>query len=301
VLANLVFNHGKSAHPELMPQVVAIYTRVSRADLDEPASTRRQERACRILAKSKGWQVAEVLEDVDVSAYARGVRRQGFERLLTLVAGGNVNGVLVWKLDRLVRRASDFERFWTRCDQSGVFLTSATEPIDSTTDLGLAVIRILVTFANAESASISLRIRSRLEEKARSGTAVGHCRQFGFTHGCHKVIPREAKLISEAAGRVLAGDSLAAIVRDWNRRRIPTAGDGVWSTHKLVKVLNSPRLVGDNTLNGSVVAKSCFPAILDRLTFARLRSAIADLKRARNSPNRYLLTSLLRCGKCGVA
>ena len=93
-----------------MTDVIAIYTRVSQEDSEEPASTRRQERACRGLAESKGWEVAGVWEDVDVSAYEKGVRRPAFEDLMTAVAGGRVNGVLVWKLDRLVRRSADFER-----------------------------------------------------------------------------------------------------------------------------------------------------------------------------------------------
>src|SRR5579864_6494568 len=89
----------RSAHPEWVPEVVAIYTRVSHEDLEEPASTRRQERSCRRFAESKDWQVVGIWEDVDLSAYQRGVRRPAFERLMTVVAGGRVNGVVVWKLD----------------------------------------------------------------------------------------------------------------------------------------------------------------------------------------------------------
>lgn len=85
------------------------------------------------------------------------------------VAGGQVNGVLVWKLDRLVRRSAEFERFWERCERAGIFLTSVTEPLDSTNEIGLAVVRMLVNFANVESTSISLRIRSKMQERARNG------------------------------------------------------------------------------------------------------------------------------------
>ncbi|HEV2173868.1 MAG TPA: recombinase family protein, partial [Nitrospira sp.] len=81
---------------------VAIYTRVSREDTEEPQSTRRQERACREFARMRNWDVADVWEDVDVSAYSRDVIRPAYNDLLRIVAGGRVNGVLVWKLDRLV-------------------------------------------------------------------------------------------------------------------------------------------------------------------------------------------------------
>lgn len=282
-----------------MADVVAIYTRVSQSDVEQPASTRRQERACRRVAEARGWQVAGVWEDVDVSAYERGVRRPAFEKLLTVVAGGRVNGVLVWKLDRLVRRVPDFERFWTRCEQTGVFLSSATEPIDSTNELGLAVIRILVTFANVESTSISLRLRSRWDEKAKAGVPLVHGRVFGFNEEWTDIVESEATLIREAADRFLAGEALGAIVADWNRRAVRTARDGSWTIHKLSALLQSPRLVGDNSIRGVAVNQGCFPAIIDRLTAARVNARFADSRGRRHPPAKFLLSRLLRCALCG--
>jgi len=284
-----------------MKKLVALYTRVSSEDLETPLSTRRQERACRQFARSKGWKVADVWEDVDVSAYAKGKRRPAFDNLMSVVAGGKVDGVLVWKLDRLVRRAADFERFWTRCDKAGVFLASATEPIDSTTELGLAVIRILVTFANVESTSIGLRLRSRMEEKARAGIPLVCGREFGFNDTWTGVIEDEASLIREAATRFLAGETLVAIAADWRRRQLLTPRGTPWTRDKLKRLLTSPRLVGDNTFNGVVVARACFPAILDPLTSAQIRSRVSDARQLRGPPPKFLLSSgLLRCGTCGA-
>ena len=282
-----------------MAASIAIYTRVSREDAEEPASTRRQERACREIAKSNGWHVADVWEDIDVSAYQRDVRRPAFEDLMRVVAGGRVNGVLVWKLDRLVRRAADFERFWERCDSAGVFLASATEPIDSTTELGLAVIRILVNFANVESTSISLRIRAKMQEKARAGVPLWPERVFGHTKDGTEVVEEEAALIREAADRVLAGESALAITADWRRRKIPTTKGGLWQLGNLTKLLRNPRLVGDNTFKGEVVARGCFPPILNPLVHSQVRAILANPWRHRNRAFPYLLSGLLRCSQCG--
>jgi site-specific DNA recombinase len=251
-----------------MVEVVAIYTRVSKEDLFEPASTRRQEKARRRFAASRSWELSDVLEDVDVSAYARDVRRPAFEDLMKLVAGGRVDGVVVWKLDRLVRRAADFERFWSRCERAGTFLASATEPIDSTTDMGLAVIRILVTFANAEAASMGLRLRARWEEKARAGEPICRGRMFGLNETWSEIVEDEAAAIREAADEVIAGASLRSIALDWNLRGIRPPRGGPWDTTKIRYLLRSPRLLGHNTLRGEVMKPDCFPAILDRLTGA---------------------------------
>ena len=281
--------------------VVAIYTRVSREDTEQPSSTRRQELACREYAQARGWDIFDVYEDIDVSAYDRRVRRPAFERLIRIVAGGQVNGVLVWKLDRLVRRSVDFERFWERCDRAGIFLTSVTEPLDSSNEIGLAVVRMLVNFANVESTSISLRMRSKMQERARNGDSLLTGRAFGYTKRRKEVVEEEAAFIREATQRVLAGEQVASIVSDWNRRGVPTAeGAAQWWHAGLMQILRNPRLVGDNTYRGEVVARDCLPAILDRGVHAELCAVLASRRGPRRSPDRYLLSGLLRCQLCGA-
>lgn len=284
-----------------MARLVAIYTRVSREDAAEPVSTRRQERACREFATSRGWDVGEICEDVDVSAYSRHVSRPAFDQLLRLVAGGRVSGVLVWKLDRLVRRTSDFERFWDRCERAGVFLASATEPIDSQTELGLAVIRMLVNFASVESTSISLRISSRMQEMARGGTPLWRGRAFGFSSDAQTLVEEEAELIREAASRVIDGESPAEIAKDWRGRRVRTnTGNCRWVPSRVSAILMSHRLVGDNEFRGEVVARDCFPAILGRPTHAKVRAILAGTRHPHRRSHPGLLTGLLRCARCGA-
>jgi DNA invertase Pin-like site-specific DNA recombinase len=131
-----------------MTTSVAIYTRLSS---DTPGrqqtATKRQEQACRAFASLREWDVAQVYEDVDLSAYKKGVKRPAYESLLKAIEAHRVSGVVVWKLDRLVRRPAEFERFWASCEEVGAILVSATEPIDTSTDLGVALVRILVSFA----------------------------------------------------------------------------------------------------------------------------------------------------------
>src|SRR5439155_25613943 len=117
-------------------------------------------RACERYAAAREWDVVEVIEDVDLSAYKKNVRRPGYEHLRDLVDVHAIDGVVVWKLDRLVRRPHDFEDFWRRCEDADVALISVTEPIDTSDEFGLALVRILVTFASLESATHGLRARA---------------------------------------------------------------------------------------------------------------------------------------------
>ena len=47
---------------------------------------------------------------------------------------------MMWKLDRLVHQAEQVESFWEACEAAGVALVSATEPVDTSHELGLALV-----------------------------------------------------------------------------------------------------------------------------------------------------------------
>ena len=140
---------------------VAIYTRLSHDKTGEQTATHRQRKACVSYAELRGWTVVKIFEDVDLSAYKSGVVRPDYEEMLRLIKAKHIDGVVAWKLDRLVRRSAEFERLWSSCDSSGVFLTSVMEPIDTSTDMGLALVRVLVAFASLESATSGVRLRAK--------------------------------------------------------------------------------------------------------------------------------------------
>ena len=112
-------------------------------------------------------------------------------------------------------------------------------------------------------------------------------RAFGHTAGAKAVVASEAAAIREAAGRILAGETLSAVVRDWNVRGLTTAAGGPWRVNSLSNLLVQRRLVSP-------------PQILDADTHARLVGLHASRgKGARRATRRYLLTGLLRCWRCG--
>jgi site-specific DNA recombinase len=277
-----------------------VYTRLSSDPSGLQTATRRQEEACRSFASARGWTVQEVFEDVDVSAYRRGVQRPAYERLLAGAAQGAFDGVLVWRLDRLMRRPAEFERFWSSCEQHGMFLASVTEPIDSSTELGLIIVRILVNFAQLESATKSERLRAKSAEMARAGRPPGGPTPFGYTPGLEAVVPEEAALLRDAARRLVDGDSLRAICRDWHRQGVLGRKGAPVTPAALRVILRSRRLVGERTLRGEVVATGCWPPILDPLVAAQVRALLADrMRRPTRNRSRRLLTGLLLCGECG--
>lgn len=280
---------------------IDVYTRLSK-DHEGQTSTLRQERDARSFARLRGWDVDQVHVDVDTSAYRRGVVRPGYEQLLARVASREVDGVLVWKLDRLVRRAAEFERFWTVAEDACVFLASVNEPIDTTNELGLTIVRVLVAFAQLESATLSMRLKSAKKAAAEAGRPPRSGRRpYGLDAAWERVVPEEAAVVGEGAGRLLAGESLRAVVLDLNRRSIPTADGGRWTAQQLRSVLMSPRVAGLRSHHGEIVAAGLWPALLDEDQWRRVTALLDDPSRRVHvgRPEAHLLSGFARCGKCG--
>jgi site-specific DNA recombinase len=282
---------------------VAIYTRLSR-DMDgRQTATARQAKDCRALIRSKGWKAGETYEDVDLSAYKRGVRRPAYERLLEDIASGAVDGVAVWKLDRLVRRASEFERFWSTCEDAGATLAAVHDPIDTSSDIGMVVVRMLVNFARWRRPNTSTRVKRQIAERAQNGgmTVYGGRRPFGFEPDRRTIRKEEADLVRDAAHRVVAGTSVTALGREWNEAGVTTTTGGKWAQTTLRRVLASPRMAGLLEHHGTVVGDAPWLAVIDRKTWEQLRSVLERRRRdqPRYGPRAHVLVGLARCGRCG--
>lgn len=280
---------------------VDAYTRLSRLVPDE-TSTARQEADCRKFADLKGWKVDQVHTDVDFSAYT-GKPRPGFEQLCQRVEDGEVDAIVFWKLDRLVRNHTDFERLWALCELRGVVLASVKEPIDTTTEIGMVVVRLLVSFARLESATISMRVKAQREEAARTGRPPRWTRRpFGLTADWTEVVPDEAEAVREGARLILDGHSAYSVAEAWNASGLVSPTGKPWRSSTVVQCLTAPRIAAQRVYRGEVVGPGDWPALLDDVTYARLYATLKDPRRRSGGggPGRNLLSGLVRC-HCGTS
>src|SRR5437867_1933183 len=204
--------------------------------------------------------------------------------MLEDIRAGTIDAVIVWHLDRLHRSPKELETFFEVCDGAGVqHLATCTGDVDLATDDGRFNARIQGAVARKESDDKSRRITRKHEELAGAGKlSGGGTRPFGFEQDRLTVRLEEAKLIREGTQRVLAGDSLRSVVRDWNRRKLRTSGARSWYTSALRNVLVSARIAGQREHHGVVVAKAEWPAIITPAESARLRAFLGDPSRRTN-------------------
>ena len=85
-----------------MPQMPAIYARISSDRDGQHLGVRRQIDDCAALIARRGWPAAQVYTDDDISAYS-GKPRPAYRQLLRAIADGDVDAVVVWNLDRYER------------------------------------------------------------------------------------------------------------------------------------------------------------------------------------------------------
>jgi site-specific DNA recombinase len=283
------------------PRAAAIYARISSDPSGQALGVQRQLEDCRKLAADRGWVVADEYVDNDVSAYS-GKPRPEYERMLADIRDGLRDAVLVYNMDRLTRRPIELEEFTAVCEAAGLRqVTTATSDVDLGTDDGLFMARITAAVAAKESARKSARVRRKMQQNAELGLPGGGSnRPYGYEADKVTINPGEALIVREIVTRYIAGESARAIAQDLDARGILTATGVRWRSTTIRGILLSPRIAGYRSHRGEIVAKGVWEAIItpeERQQVLNIQES--NKTTGKRSPRRYLLSGLLRCGKCG--
>lgn len=283
------------------PAAAAIYARISSDAEGTGLGVARQLEDCRRMAAELGWTVAEEYVDNDLSAYS-GKQRPGYERMLTDVADGLRDGVIVYHLDRLTRRPVELEAFVAVVDAAGVkHVRFVAGDMNIGTGDGLMVARMLGAMAAHESATKSRRVARKAEQRAAAGLpGGGPNRPFGYDDDKITVRAEEAAVIRSLVARFLAGESTRSLARWLDAEGIRTVNGKQWRTPTLRGMLASGRIAGLREHRGVVVGPAVWKPIITEDERRRVLATMEARKTSgRRSPQRYALTGLLRCGRCG--
>jgi DNA invertase Pin-like site-specific DNA recombinase len=223
----------------------AIYTRKSTEEgLDQDFNTLEAQReAAEAYIRSQlhaGWTA--LTERYDDGGYTgANLERPALRRLLTDIAAGRIDCVLVYKVDRLSRSLLDFARLMEIFERHQVSLVSITQPLNTTSSLGRLTLNILLSFAEFERQMIADRTRDKMAAARRKGRWVGGTPVLGYdiavTGGKLVVNPEEARRVQEIFALYLQHRSLGAVldemkVRQWTTKR--------WRTREGKKHLGRP-------------------------------------------------------------
>ncbi|HEY8111252.1 MAG TPA: recombinase family protein, partial [Actinomycetes bacterium] len=291
-----------------------IYVRISQDRAGAGLGVQRQETDCRALAERKGWEVAGVYPDNDVSAYS-GKPRPEWERLNADVRAGAIDAIVCWHVDRLTRSPRELEDVIDLADRLGLGLATVTGEIDLATPTGRMVARMMGAAARHEAEHKAERQARQHRQAAEAGkVSGGGTRPFGYAEDRVTVVEPEAEIIRECARRVLVGEGLTSVCRDLAVRDVRTPTGNRWRRNTLRQLLASARISGrrehtsrsswsgTRPLLGEITKEAVWPAIITPVESDRLRAILSSPDRRKVGAvtgRRYLLSGILRCGKCG--
>lgn len=128
----------------------------------------------------------------------------------------------------------------------------------------------------------------------------GSNRPFGYAEDRITIREPEAALVRQLAERFLAGESCRSLAAWLQEAAVPTVEDKPWHSPGVTAILASPRIAGLRAHRGVIVGPAVWEPIITDDQHRRIKALIQQKAvSGKRSPRRYLLSGLLRCGRCG--
>lgn len=292
-----------------------VYSRISHDPLDRKLGVERQEQDCLRLIRQCGWDlVRPPYRENDTSASTKSTaRRPVYEAMLADLQAGAARVLVCYSTSRLTRRPLDYERLIRLVLDTGLQISTVVSgAVDLGTADGRAIARVLAAMDAAEAERTGERISRASQQRAERGEWHGGPVPpwgYAFTDPTTSadgkrslvVLPERAALVREAAERVLAGESLYRIRKDWNAHGLVSSFGRPWRSQGIRNVLVHGAAAGFNVRRGELY-RGLWEPILDEETWQHVRAILLDPKRDTRSfaqrSQLHVLTGLLWCGLC---
>lgn len=234
----------------IRPDHVAVYIRWSTDDQASGTTLETQREGCELYVRSQGWLFREDLMFLDDGFSGGNLDRPAITRMRALVLRGEIDCVVVLKIDRLSRNIVDAVDLVLREWQDRCYLKSVREPIDTNSDLGRVMFNILATFADFERAQIRERTQNGKNRRIAEGKQLHAEPAFGYMkHPTEKGVwienPQEGDLVRRIFRMAADGMSANKIVRQMNLEGIRTRRDRKWSVRAILWILHNRTYIGE--------------------------------------------------------
>lgn len=167
-----------------LPRIIG-YVRVSTdKQADSGLSLEAQVAKLRAYAVAMDLDLVDVVVDAGVSA--KNLARPGLGRVIAMLDAGEVDGLLVAKLDRLTRSVRDLgdlvDRYFSDRAHTPRTLLSVGDSIDTRSAAGRLVLNVLASVSQWEREAIGERTRDAMQAKRSRGETTGEA-PYGYSVG----------------------------------------------------------------------------------------------------------------------
>ena len=223
--------------------------------------------------------------------------------MLAAIDEGQVNHVLTYHPDRLMRQPPDLEALLARADENRITLHGEAGGRDLTNPDDRFILRIEVAHACRSSDDTSRRLLDDMADRATDGRPHTGIRRYGYDKTGMHIDKDEAEVVEWVFARYLNGATARGIAEDLNWLGITAVKGGPWSGVSVRSLLDSHHVAGLRVFRGEEIGPGTWPAIIDEGMYREVqerRSYRAAAHKAKNEPKHgfYMLRSLVWCKRC---
>jgi len=277
----------------------AVYTRKSSEEgLDmEFNSLDAQREACSAYIasqRSQGW--VELADQYDDGGFSGGtLERPALRLLMADIEAGQVDVVVVYKIDRLSRALMDFARLVEVFDRCGVTFVSVTQSFHTTTSMGRLTLNVLLSFAQFEREVIGERIRDKVAASRRRGMWMGGFVPMGYRVENRKLVVHEpeAAIVRRIFECFLKVGSATLMARQLRAEDVRSHRGRVVDKGALYRILRNRVYVGLAVHKG-VAYPGEHAAIVSQALGDKVQSILRESPRVRGCRARAATPALLK-------
>ena len=188
--------------------------------------------------RAEGWiPVADDYDDAGISG--RDLKRPALQRLLDDIRHGQIDVVVVYKLDRLTRSMRDFPALFDLFDRHKVMLVSVTESFSTHDAVGRMSLNMMLTFAQFEREIAADRVRDKMVASKKKGLWMHGVPPLGYDLKDRRlaVNQAEAELVSYIFEYFAEYGSAVTLLRELRARG---ATSKVWMTRSGRQITGKP-------------------------------------------------------------
>ena len=263
-----------------MDRYVAVYCRLSPRPDGSYEGVELQEKWGRKYAADHWPDIpVEVFRDKGISA-ANGDEREGYDRLREWITAGRIAHLWCVEQSRLERREVEWFQLAAELDAAGI--TDVHTDREGVIRVRDEVAGIKAVLAAGEARKLRRRVNDKLAELAAEGRPSGG-RTFGYERyrdeenkAALRINEDQAKILRDAADKVLSGWSLSNVAADLTARGVRGANGAAINYGTLRRMLTNPTVAGYRVYRKEIVGKGLWEAILDENTWQSLRAKLSQ-------------------------
>lgn len=315
---------------ELKRKRVCAYARVSSASEAQGESLENQTTYYRNLIEANPeYEYVGVFADQGRTGTKE--ERPAFQKMLALARMGEIDLILTKSISRFARNTAIVLEIARELKELGVEVFFEKENISSTSGDGEVMLTVLSSFAQEESKSASENLKWRYRRKFEEGKVVINTTRFmGYDknqQGGLVINPGQAEIVRRIFNDYVEGKGSFVIARELNAEGVGTVAGGKWHSDTVLRILRNEKYKGDvrqqKTYSKDPISKKkcinrgeldCYyiennhPPIVSKELWDEVQGLMRQRAEAKGNvkerqwsyQNRYPLTGVLFCGKCGA-